>query len=148
MVDILHKVGVKTSSPKPVYDVLTTLEGLRGWWTTDTKGEPDRGGVIEFRFEAGGFDMKVLEAHPDKQVLWQVVGGPEEWVGTKIRWDLAQDGDYVSILFKHEGWREPSEFMHHCSTKWAAFLLSLKALVETGKGAPHPNDMRIFNALQ
>jgi hypothetical protein len=35
------------------------------------------------------------------------------------------------------------EFMHHCSTKWATFLMSLQALVETGKGAPYPNDVKI-----
>jgi hypothetical protein len=37
------------------------------------------------------------------------------------------------------------EFMHHCSTKWAVFLLSLKSLVETGQGAPEPNDVKIDN---
>ena len=35
--------------------------------------------------------------------------------------------------------------MSHCSTKWATFLMSLKALVETGTGAPHPRDVRISN---
>ena len=47
--------------------------------------------------------------------------------------------------FAHQGWREPVEFMHHCSTKWATFLMSLKALVETGVGAPAPHDVRISN---
>jgi hypothetical protein len=37
----------------------------------------------------------------------------------------------------------PVEFMHHCSTKWGVFLLSLKSLLETGKGAPHPNDIKL-----
>jgi hypothetical protein len=36
-----------------------------------------------------------------------------------------------NVLFKHQGWKEPVEFMHHCSTKWAVFLLSLKSLLET-----------------
>jgi hypothetical protein len=40
-------------------------------------------------------------------------------------------------------WREANEFMHHCSTKWATFLLSLKQLVETGAGAPDPIDLQI-----
>ena len=35
--------------------------------------------------------------------------------------------------------------MHHCSTKWAAYLMSLKELVETGQGAPAPNDVQISN---
>ena len=33
--------------------------------------------------------------------------------------------------------------MHHSSTKWAMYLISLKASVETGKGAPYPNDVHI-----
>lgn len=33
--------------------------------------------------------------------------------------------------------------MHHCSTKWAVYLMSLKALVETGKGNPNPHDPHI-----
>ena len=42
-------------------------------------------------------------------------------------------------MFRHEGWREPVEFMHHCSTKWATYLMSLKSLVETGsRGAVAP----------
>jgi uncharacterized protein YndB with AHSA1/START domain len=60
------------------YKALTTLEGLSGWWTKNTQGETGGGGVIRFRFGAGGFDMKVLELQPAKRVLWQVVDGPQE----------------------------------------------------------------------
>ena len=146
MVDILHRIGV-TSSPDDVYAALTTTDGLAGWWTQDTKGDGNLGGVIRFRFEnapaPGGFDMKVLELHPAKRVLWQVVDGPQEWIGTKVGFDLKQEGDWTIILFKHQGWKEPVEFMHHCSTKWAVFLLSLKSLLETGKGAPAPNEIKL-----
>jgi len=78
-------------------------------------------------------------------VLWKVVDGPKEWVGTKISWDLRKEGERSIVMFKHEGWREPVEFMHHCSTKWAVFLMSLKSLVENGRGAPSPNDVKIDN---
>ena len=87
--------------------------------------------------------MEVLELVPGKRVLWQVVSGPKEWIGTKVGFDLQPDGDCTGVLFKHQGWKEPVEFMHHCSTKWAMFLMSLKSLVETGKGAPFPNDVHI-----
>jgi uncharacterized protein YndB with AHSA1/START domain len=143
MLDILHKVGIRSSSLNDVYRALTTLEGLSGWWTTDTRGESKVGGVIEFRFGPGGIDMKVLELDPGKRVLWQVVNGPEEWIGTKVSFDLSRDGEWTIVLFKHQGWKEPVDFMHHCSTKWAVFLLSLKSLLETGKGAPAPNDIKL-----
>jgi hypothetical protein len=42
------------------------------------------------------------------------------------------DGDWTIILFKHQGWKEPVEFMHHCSTKWGMFLRSLKSVLEPG----------------
>jgi len=143
MVDILHKVGIKSSTQNDVYKALTTVEGLSGWWTNNVQGESKVGGVLQFRFHGGGFDMKVLELHPAKHVLWQVVDGPKEWIGTKISFDLKQEGDWTIVLFKHQGWKEPVEFMHHCSTKWGVFLLSLKSLLETGTGAPHPNDVKL-----
>jgi uncharacterized protein YndB with AHSA1/START domain len=143
MADILHRVGIKSSLDK-VYKALATVEGLAGWWTDDTRGESKVGGVIHFQFgERGFFDMKVLELQPATRVLWQVVDGPEEWIGTKVSWELRQEKDYIIILFKHQGWKEPIEFMHHCSTKWGIFLMSLKSLLETGKGAPYPNDVKI-----
>ena len=144
MVDILHRVGVKNATPEKVYDALTTVEGLAGWWTEDTKGNGgDIGGVLEFRFLPGGFDMEVVALKPAERVTWRVVDGPEEWVGTTVDWELRQDGDYTIVLFKHQGWQEPVEFMHHCSTKWGSYLMSLKSLVETGAGAPAPRDVQI-----
>ena len=145
MVDILHKVGIKSSSLDDAYKALTTLKGLSGWWTNETQGESKVGGVILFRFGAGGIDMKVLELDPARRVLWEVVGGPAEWIGTKVSFEFRQDGDWTIVFFKHQGWKEPVEFMHHCSTKWGVFLMSLKALLETGKGAPEPNDIKIDN---
>lgn len=143
MVDILHGVGIK-ASPAKVYAALTTIDGLSGWWTTDTQGEAQQNGVIKFRFGSrGGFDMKVVEARPNEGVTWKLLEGPAEWLPTQIRFELRQSGDYTMVLFKHAGWKEPVDFMHHCSTKWGTFLMSLKALVETGTGAPFPRDVKI-----
>ncbi|MCM3883578.1 SRPBCC domain-containing protein [Frankia sp. R82] len=143
MADILHRVGVRTATPAEVHKALTTVPGLAGWWTDDTRGNGELGGVLEFRFPPGGFDMQVVDVQPAKRVTWRVTAGPDEWVGTTIDWRLRQDGEYTIVLFAHRGWREQNEFMHHCSTKWATFLLSLKDLVETGTGAPSPRDVQI-----
>ncbi len=145
MADILHRVGIKAPL-NAVYKALTTLDGLAAWWTRDTRGDASPGGVIKFVFgELGFFDMKVLEAKADHSVRWQVLDGPPDWIGTRVIWDLKQEGEYVIVLFKHQDWKEPSEGMHHCSTKWTVFLMSLKAQLETGKGAPAPDDVKIDN---
>ena len=144
MPDILHRVGVRAPLDD-VYAALSTPGGLAGWWTRDSRGESRVGERIEFRFpqHEAQFDMEVVELLPAGRVAWKVVAGPEEWIGTRIGYELKREGDFTVVLFRHEGWREPVEFMHHCSTKWAVFLLSLKALVETGKGAPYPDDIKI-----
>lgn len=44
MVDILHRIGVADSSPDKLDDALTTLDGLSGWWASDTKGSAESAG--------------------------------------------------------------------------------------------------------
>src|SRR5262249_32650574 len=108
--------------------------------------QPDKVcGIVQFRFGAGGFDMEVVELQPATSVLWKVIDGPQEWIGTRISWELKQDDDYIIVLMKHTDWKEPVEFMHHCSTKWAIFIMSMKSLLENGKGAPNPVDVKIDN---
>jgi uncharacterized protein YndB with AHSA1/START domain len=145
MADILHRIGT-TTDPDAVYHALATIDGLAAWWTTDTQGDATPGGTIRFRFgDVGGFDMRVLDQRPNERVEWEVTEGPEEWLGTRVRFELTQDDGYTVVNFTHAGWREPVEFMSHCSTKWATFLLSLKQYAETGSGAPHPEDVQISN---
>jgi uncharacterized protein YndB with AHSA1/START domain len=146
MADILHRIGVRGADASQLYAALTTLDGLAGWWTTETTGEGSPGGKLEFRFSGrGGADMEVIEATPPSHVVWRVVGGPDEWIGTTIDWTIRQEGEWTIVLFRHAGWREPGEFMHHCSTRWGLFLMSLRSLVETGSGAPAPRDVRTDN---
>src|SRR5260370_10716742 len=98
MLDILHRVGIKSSSLDATYKALTTREGLSAWWTNKTQGESKVGGVLQFRFGAGGFDMKVLELHPPERVLLQVVGGAKEWIGTKVSWEVTKEGYHTHLL--------------------------------------------------
>lgn len=148
--DIVHRVGIQ-APPSRVYDALTTVGGLAGWWTTDTTGSAQAGGRLDFRFqtaagdEIGGFGMDVLALTPAQRVCWRVQAGPPEWVDTEIEFALSQQDGQTIVLFGHRHWREAGEFMAHCSTKWATFLLSLREYVETGRGRPAPADLKISN---
>jgi uncharacterized protein YndB with AHSA1/START domain len=130
-------------SAKQVYQALSTLDGLSHWWITGTTGDPTVGGTLHFRPEGGGFDMQVLESSPGELVKWRCTGGPPEWIGTELTFRLQGEDGATMVLFTHAGWREPVEFMHHCSTKWAVFLLSLKDWIERDEGRPHPYDIKI-----
>ncbi len=149
-VDIIHRVGIKAPASK-VYEAISTVDGIAGWWTKDTSGTSQIGKKIVVRFfspdqkELGAMTMEVKALDAGKRVQWTFVEGPEEWIGTDATFDLQQEGDYTIVLFGHRNWREAVEFTAHCSMKWAIFMLSLKELIETGKGKPSPHDVKIDN---
>jgi uncharacterized protein YndB with AHSA1/START domain len=147
--DIIHRIGIK-APPTKVYEAVATTQGVAGWWTRDTRGTAKVGGKVNVRFrrdgkEIGAMDFEVTKLEPHRVVNWRFLDGPPEWVGTDVTFDLSQDGDTTILNFGHRNWREPVEFMAHCSTKWAVFLLSLRELVETGQGKPAPEDLKIDN---
>jgi len=150
MVDILHRVGAIAPLEK-VYEAIATPQGVAGWWTKDTTGEGTVAGTLTTTFNddagkrIGVFELEVTELDPAGSVDWLVTSGPDEWIGTHIHFDLKEEDGFTVVLFSHTGWKEPVEFMNHCSTKWATFLMSLKSFVETGTGEPSPHDVQISN---
>jgi hypothetical protein len=140
---IRNRVGIEAPRAQ-VLAKLTTLEGLASWWTRDVTGEPGVGGKVQFSF--GGPDrtvvMEVVES-TDRRVVWRgEASTADEWVGGMFTFDLEQTGGETVLRFT-QSWREPVEFMFHCSTKWAYYLLGLKASLEGGKGTPYPGDLHI-----
>ena len=144
MADIRHRVGIAAPQAR-VYEALTTTEGLARWWTQRVDGDPDLGGTLRFFF--GGTEpgavMEVVDASAPDRVTWRCAGGPHEWVGTTIDFALRSAEGETVVLFTHGAWREPVDFLHHCSTKWGYFLLGLKAWLEGDKASPYPDDMPI-----
>ena len=150
MVDIIHRIGIKSSTAQ-VYNALSTIRGLSNWWTEEVEGDEEKGGKIKFTFRSGTGDimgemvMEVQELNPQKDIRWRCIDGPAEWIGTDITFELSQQDDQTIIIFGHRNWREAVEFTAHCSMKWAVFLLSLREYVETGTGKPSPHDLKIDN---
>ena len=142
---IHHEVGIK-ASPEAIYQALTDTRELAGWWTSDTRGNGSKvGGVLEFWFGDSCHKFEVVELQPGKLVRWKAdsKAGADEWAGTEIAFSLSVDQRQCYVRFSHSGWRSDSGILPHSSTKWAVFMLSLKDLLEKGKGQPAPNDVQI-----
>ena len=150
MVNIIHRIGIK-SSAEQVYKAVSTIKGIVAWWTEEAEGDEQTGGKITFTFRSENGDIKgqmvmeVQELNPGRNVRWNCVSGPDEWINTEITFDFSEADGQTIIIFGHRGWREHVEFTAHCSMKWAVFLLSLRDYVETGKGKPSPHDLKIDN---
>jgi uncharacterized protein YndB with AHSA1/START domain len=138
---IYHCIRIK--APRhAVFSALTTAEGLAGWWTRDTT---QRGDVIDFGFGSdGGPIMKVEELESDRRLKWRCLSGPVDWVGSHLTFELRDDeSGGTSLDFQHSNWRRETELTGRCSMRWAGFLLSLKSLVENGRGRPYPDDISL-----
>lgn len=144
MTDILHRVIIE-ASPEKVYRALTEQSRLSAWWT-NAKTQGKVGSVASFFFGSNGehqVKMEITDLVPNERVCWKCIDGP--WVDTEaFQFHIQPDERGSALQFSNLGWAEPSEFFMHCNSKWGFFLaVSLKNLLETGKGQPHPNDPNI-----
>jgi uncharacterized protein YndB with AHSA1/START domain len=145
--DIRHRVGIAVPQNR-VYKTLSTKDGLAEFWTRQVEGDSAVGGKQNFFFGSPkpAAVMEVAELSPDDRVQWRCVEGPPEWVGTTITFDLTESGGETVLLFTHADWREPVEFMHHCSTKWASVVLGLRSGLEGGAFTAFPDDTKISSS--
>ena len=125
------------STQAEVYNKLTSIEGLRKWWTDQTTGNTELNQLIDFRFGDRYFiQMKVKNLEQNKLVQWQCIQADKDWIGTIASFELENDDDKTLLRFTHDKWPTHGDFFAHCNLSWAKYLLSLRQLLETGKGQP------------
>ena len=101
--------------------------------------ESEIGGIIQFRFSKGSpdFNFEVIDLQSLKTVEWKCLHGPKERINTHFGFNSSIENEETVLLFKHSGCREEVEFMHHCSTQWAYYLIGLRKFLESGEGTPN-----------
>jgi uncharacterized protein YndB with AHSA1/START domain len=132
---IIHTVEI-AAGREDVHRLLTTIEGVAGWWTRQADGDAGAGGVIGFRFR-GDFnpDMRVEEASPER-VRWTCVAGHANWADNTFTFDLRGAGP-VSLRFTQDYAQELDDDVYGTyNFNWGYYLESLRLLAETGAGRP------------
>ncbi len=133
MASIKHLFHINASKEK-VYEALTTINGLSNWWTKQTTGDINVGGIIQFRFGEFGNDMKVITLKPNETVTWECVDGAPDWIGTTFTFQLDTNDGKTRVRFEQAGWKEANDFYAGCSFSWGRYMESLRQLCQTGKG--------------
>jgi len=139
--NILHRLTID-APPDRVADLASGRAGIAEWWTAHpVSGNDDVGGEISVRFSDGGepaATFEVTQRGPD-EIVWRCVAGPADWIDTRVVFELKPTANGgTTLLFGHRGWKHESEFMHGCSTNWAAYLMSLKSGAEGRGFNPYP----------
>ncbi|MFZ6731556.1 SRPBCC family protein [Undibacterium sp. Ji42W] len=134
------------ASPAAVYTALTTIDGMRAWWTQDCEGGTSIGDTLKFRFSACYKDMRIEKLQPDNEVSWlctrayivaESVSRTDEWVGTYIVFRISDAGmGGTQLDLEHIGLLPSLQCYALCQNGWQRFLASLQQFLETGTGTP------------
>ncbi|RDY60883.1 hypothetical protein [Flagellimonas nanhaiensis] len=118
------------------------------WW--GEVNHPITGPETVFRVSFGEayWGFKVIDFTPNIRITWECIesnqvhaglkGIKEEWLGTKLHWNILEEDDSVSrVDFLHEGLVPAFNCYDVCSSAWDFFITdSLKSYVEEGIGKP------------
>jgi uncharacterized protein YndB with AHSA1/START domain/limonene-1,2-epoxide hydrolase len=124
-----------------VFEALTTLEGLAGWWASSATGSGSPGANFELGF--AGLDetitWRVDTVVAPSSAMWTCLRhtGLPDWDGTKIVFELREHDAALTVLkFRHIGLVPELECYEQCHAGWEHFLPSLRAYAERGQGTP------------
>jgi uncharacterized protein YndB with AHSA1/START domain len=127
------------TSPGRVFEILSTTDGQRAFWTEDCDVSADR---ARFGFPATPIDLEVdVTTEPGKLVRMLVTSGFPFWEGSTWEWELgnavrAETG--TGLVFRHHGFGEgyPEADLGHTAQTWA---LTLDRLAKyAASGIPQP----------
>jgi uncharacterized protein YndB with AHSA1/START domain len=134
MYSIKHLFHINAPREK-VFEAISTIKGLSGWWTVKTSGSDAMGSILHFQFgEMEGPQMKVIELKPNEKVSWECVKSPFNWDGNIFTFSLDENDGKTRVRFSHNGWAKQDDFYAGCSFSWGRYMESLRQLCQTGKG--------------
>lgn len=134
---------------KPAQQVFEALtNSIPKWWTELFEGASNKQGqTFTIRFGANIFKtMSVEELSTNKKVVWKVsdslidlpdLKNKTEWIGTKIVWEITQNGEKTELKLTHFGLTPQVECYDICQGGWEQFIYSLTEYINTGIGKPY-----------
>ncbi|MCU6479958.1 SRPBCC family protein [Arthrobacter sp. A2-55] len=117
----------------------SAINNVRGWWTGDIEGGTDKLGD-EFTYRVPDIHyskFRITEFSPSSRVAWLVLDSQltfaenkEEWTGTTVTFDVAEQDGRTLVTFTHEGLVPDFECYDRCESAWGGYINgNLKTLI-------------------
>jgi uncharacterized protein YndB with AHSA1/START domain len=137
MADILHDFPIAVTAAR-VYEGITTPHGLDRWWTARSAGSPVEGSEYQLWF-GPEYDWRAVVgvARPNRAFELRLTRALDDWVGTRVGFELAEAPGVTYVRFRHTGWPEPSDHFRTSSYCWAMYLRILRRFLESGEEVPY-----------
>jgi hypothetical protein len=115
-------VSAKVSAEEAYRKVARVAE----WWNRQSTGKAQEvGDTFRVDFGQTWVDFKVVEAVPNKRIVWQVedcnlhrLKDQKEWKGTSVIWDLATANGTTMVRMTHAGLTPAVECFEACEAGW------------------------------
>jgi hypothetical protein len=127
-------------------EVFNAINQPQNWWTGDIIGSAEKlNDEFEYRYKDFHYSkQRVVEMIPDKMVVWLVADSAlnyaedkSEWTGTKISFEITEQGNQTEVRFTHEGLVPEFECFDSCSNAWTDLIREgLFTLITKGETQP------------
>ncbi len=143
MADIVHQFPIKAAAGQ-VFAAVSTPAGLDTWWTKRAAGEPVEGAEYELGF-GPGYEWRAVVARcvPQAEFELRLTSAQEDWLGTRVGFQLDEQNGVTQVRFQHLGWPEANEHYRGSCYCWAMYLRLLKRYVEFGEIVPYENRLDV-----
>ena len=132
-VDIIHYFQVK-SPIESVFEAISSARGISKWWSRETTGYPELGGLLELEFSDDvHWQVQVTEMVPPTEFEVTLTRADLDWMDSRVGFQLSSGPEAVDVKFYHKGWKEANDHYHISSYCWAMYLRIMKRYVEFGE---------------
>lgn len=139
--DYQYSVVAKVS-PEDAYNKVARVSE---WWNKKSTGKTQKvGDTFKVDWGQTWVDFKVIEAIPNKRLVWNVencqlpwLKNQTEWKDTRVIWDLSTADGATEIRITHLGLTPEVECFGTCEAGWNFHVgKSLLMLLTEGHGLP------------
>src|SRR4030095_1955997 len=143
MPDILHDFPIKAPI-REVFQAIASPSGLNAWWTKECTGFPDAGAEYSLGF-GPGYDWRavVTRCIPDQGFELRLTRSDNDWLGSRIGFQLTENGDSTHVRFHHLDWPAANDHYRTSCFCWAMYLRLLRLYVEKGQVVAYENRLDV-----
>jgi uncharacterized protein YndB with AHSA1/START domain len=136
MPDISQELPIQ-AAPERVFRELSSPEGLNRWWTKTSSGTPALGSEYALGFGPGyDWRAKVVRCVPDREFELELVAADDDWIGTRVGFELQPRDGATWLCFHHTGWPRTNRVDTASPPGWALYLGLLRRSIEQGEVVP------------
>jgi uncharacterized protein YndB with AHSA1/START domain len=127
-----------------VFRVVSTPAGLDQWWTKRSAGTPQVGAEYELSFGPEyDWRARVTACAAPRQFEIEITRAGEDWLGTRVGFDITGQGATSLVRFWHTGWPQSNEHYRVSCYCWPMYLRILRRYLEHGETVPYEQRLEV-----